>query len=190
MTQYGIAIVDLLFIAVLIAGFIAGFIQGVVRRLLGIAATMIAFILAANLRVPAGEILAENWTQYTAEYVTMLAFGGLFIVLFIFFSVLIQGFYRRAPVIEDKEWVDEILGGVLGVVEVSLILGIGAVVLASYFGAPGFHYDPSEYPWLRTIYTDVTLSAVGRFAIDTLIPVFIASTGPLIPDSLRVLLVL
>ena len=189
MTQYGVALFDLLFIAALLIGFIAGFVQGVVRRLLGIAATMIAFLLAANLRVPVGEILAGSWTQFPPDYVVMLAFLGLFVVFEVFATVLIQGFYRRAPVVEDKEWVDEILGGVLGVVQALLLMGIVAIIVASYFGGPTEVYDPDEFGILRTIYDGIVLSTTGTFILERLIPVFIALSGPLVPDSLRLLFV-
>lgn len=189
LTQYGVALFDLLFIAALLGGFIAGFVQGVVRRLLGIAATMVAFLLAANLRIPVGEILASSWTQFPPDYVTMLAFGGLFVVFEVFATVFIQGFYRRAPIVEDQEWVDEILGGVLGIVQALLLMGIVGIILASYFGAPGEIYDPDEYGILRTAYDGIVLSTTGTFILDTLVPVFIALSGPLVPDSLRLLFV-
>ncbi|MCU0504627.1 MAG: CvpA family protein [Chloroflexi bacterium] len=189
MTQYGVALFDLLFIAALLGGFVAGFVQGVVRRLLGIAATMIAFLLAANLRVPVGEILADSWTQFPPDYVMMLAFLGLFVIFDIFATVLIQGFYHRAPVVEDKEWVDEILGGVLGVVQALLLLGIAAIILGSYFGAPTEVYDPDEFGILRTVYDGIVLSTTGTFILERMVPVFMALGGPLIPDSLRLLFV-
>lgn len=189
MTQYGVALFDLLFIAALLVGFIAGFIQGVVRRLLGIAATMVAFLLAANLRVSVGGILAESWTQFPPDYVTMLAFAGLFVVFEIFATVLIQGFYRRAPVVEDNEWVDEILGSLLGLVQALLLMGIVVIILASYFGAPSEVFDPDEFGILRTAYDGIVLSTMGRLTLDTLVPVFVALGGPLIPDSLRLLIV-
>jgi uncharacterized membrane protein required for colicin V production len=189
LTQYGVALFDLLFIAALLVGFVAGFVQGVVRRLLGIAATMLAFLLAANLRVPVGGILADSWTKFQPDYVTMLAFLGLFVVFEIFTTVLIQGFYHRAPVVEDKEWVDEILGGLLGVVQALLLMGIVAIILASYFGGPSETYDPDEFAILRTVYDGIVLSTMGSFILDTLLPVFIALAGPLVPDSLRLLFV-
>jgi uncharacterized membrane protein required for colicin V production len=184
-TDFGIAIFDLLFIVVLLLAFVAGFIQGVIRRLLGIAAALVAFLLAANLREPVGEMLASSWPQYPPGYTTMLAFGGLFIVLFIGASVVIQGFYHRAPISQDDEWIDEVIGGVLGVVEALLLMGIGAIILDSYFGTAGVLYAQNEILILRTIYEDMALSVAGRFIIDTMIPVFVGLWGPLVPDALR-----
>ena len=185
MTDYGIAVFDLLFIAIVIIAFIAGFIQGTVRRLLGIAAAIVAFLLAANLRDLVGGMLASSWPQYPPGYTEMLAFGGLFIVLFIGASIIIQGFYRRAPISQDDEWIDEVVGGVLGVVEALLLMGIGALILGSYYSTAGTMYDPAEILLLRTIYEDIALSTTGRFILDTLIPVFVGLWGPLIPDTVR-----
>ncbi len=162
MTDFGIAIFDLLFIAVLIVAFVAGFIQGVVRRLLGIAAAIVAFLLASNLREPLGDALASSWPQYPPGYTTMLAFGGLFIVLFIGASLVIQGFYHRTPISQDDEWLDEVIGGVLGIVEALLLMGIGALILDSYFGTTGVLYAPNEFLILRTIYDDMALSVDGQ----------------------------
>jgi len=55
---------DLLVILFLFGMFILGFIQGTVRRLLGLAAILFSFLLAANLREPLGNFLASNWTQF------------------------------------------------------------------------------------------------------------------------------
>lgn len=189
MTDFGVAIFDLLFVAILVAAFIVGFIQGVVRRLLGIAAALIAFLLAANLSGPLGGVLASSWTQYPPGYTTMLAFGGLFLVIFVGASAVIQGFYHRAPISQDDEWIDELLGGVLGVVEALLLMGIGALILHSYFGVTGNMFDPDEILILRTIYEDIALAATGKFMLDTLIPVFVGLWGPLVPDAIRFALV-
>ncbi len=185
MTVYGIALFDLLFFVAVAVGFLLGAVQGIVRRLLGIASIMVAFFLAAYLREPLGDMLAANWTQFPPGYVTMLAFGGLFIVLAILSTIIIQGFYRRAPVVEDAEWIDEILGGLLGVVQALLLIGIAIIILASYFGLPTARYVASEVLFLRDAWDAISRSAVGTFYIDTLIPIFIGLSGPLVPVTLR-----
>ena len=188
MTVYGIALFDLAFFVAVTVGFLVGFVQGIVRRLLGIAAVMVSFFLAANLRQPVGELFASNWTQFPPAYVEMLVFGAMFLGLFVIATIVIQGFYDRAPVLEDAEWIDEVLGGLLGVVEVLLIVGIGILILDSFFGLASSRYDPSEFRVLRDTWDAISRSTVGSFYIQTLIPIFLGLSGALIPESLRQLL--
>lgn len=185
MTVYGIALFDLIFFVALALGFLAGFVQGTVRRLLGIASIIVSFFLAANLREPVGQMFASNWTQYPAGYTTMLAFGGMFVVFTTFFTIVIQGFYHRAPVVADAEWIDEVIGGLLGVVQVLLLVGIGILILGSYFGLASTQYNPSEFMQFRNTWDAISRSAVGAFYADTLIPIVLGLSGPLIPASLR-----
>ena len=59
----------------LVAAFIIGYLQGTIRRLLGIAAVLFSFVLAAYLRDPFGNFLASNWTQFPPSYSHMIAFA-------------------------------------------------------------------------------------------------------------------
>jgi membrane protein required for colicin V production len=184
-TVYGIALFDLVFFVLVTGGFLLGFVQGIIRRLLGIASIMVSFFLAANLRAPLGDALAGDWTQFPPGYGTMLLFGGMFIAFMVISTILIQGLYHRAPVVADAEWIDEVLGGLLGVVQALLLVGIAILILGSYFGLAGARHDPSEYLQLRNAWEAISASAVGRFYIDTLIPIFLGLSGGLIPASLR-----
>jgi uncharacterized membrane protein required for colicin V production len=184
-TVYGIALFDLVFFVLVTGGFLIGFVQGTIRRLLGIASMMVSFFLAANLRSPLGDLVAGSWTQWPAGYSTMLMFGATFIVLMVFSTILIQGLYHRAPVVQDSEWIDEVLGGILGVVQALLIAGIAILILGSYFGLASTAYDPDEFLFLRNTWDAIARSAVGVFYIGTLIPIFLGLSGPFIPASLR-----
>jgi len=181
----GVPLFDLLFVAALLIGFVAGFVQGVIRRALGIASLLFAFFLAAALRVPLGSLLAANWTALRPAYVEMLAFLGLFIVIAIVSTVAIQGLYRRTPIFEDAEWLDELLGGVLGVMQVLLMVGMFLIIFDSYFGLATATFDPREIPLLRSIWDAVDITAMAGFYRDVLIPVFIALAGPFIPADIR-----
>jgi uncharacterized membrane protein required for colicin V production len=182
---YGIALFDLVFFIAVTVGFLVGFVQGIIRRLLGIASIMVSFFLAANLRVPVGDLLASNWTQFPPGYVTMLAFGGLFVIFTVASTLVIQGFYHRAPVVADSEWIDEVLGGLLGVVQALLLIGIAILVLDSYFGLASSTYDSDEFLVLRNTWDAIMASTIGAFYNDTLIPIFLGLGGPLIPAPFR-----
>ena len=61
-------VVDVLIVIFLFAFFILGYNQGTIRRLVGIASMTFSFFLAAQLHVPFGTFLADNWTQFPREY--------------------------------------------------------------------------------------------------------------------------
>jgi uncharacterized membrane protein required for colicin V production len=182
---YGVPLFDLAFIALLICGFVVGFVQGVIRRMLGIAAISFSFLLAASLRGPVGSLLASNWTTMSAAYVEMLAFLGLFVVLSLGTTVAIQGFYHRTPAFEDKEWLDELIGGVLGVIQMLLLVGMVLIILDSYFRATASALGYGEIRALRQAYDGIDLSETARFYRDVLIPVGISLAGPFIPPDIQ-----
>jgi uncharacterized membrane protein required for colicin V production len=176
---------DLLVVLVLAALFILGFIQGTIRRLLGIASLVFSFLVAANLRDPLGDFLARNWTQFPAEYSQMVGFGAVFVAASLAFSLLIQAFYHRAPLFEKYTIVDELLGGLLGIVQGVVLLGAMIVILDSFYRLQGITPRGNELPLLREIYDAYDGSITGSIFRTALIPAFFAITGPLIPNELR-----
>src|SRR6185437_2467654 len=97
--------------------FVVGYAQGVVRRLLGIAAVLFAIVLGSYLRQPLGAYLANEWTNIDDTYSFMAAFGGVFLATWITLSIGIQIMYRPAPLFQRYPVLDEIVGGLLGVLE-------------------------------------------------------------------------
>ena len=128
-----ISIVDVLIIIGLFGCFILGWVQGTIRRLIGIGSMTFSFFLAAVLHVPLGRFLAENWTQFPPEYSVMLGFLMLFVAAVIAFSLVIQGTYQKTEIFAKHPIVDEILGGVLGVVQGFLLLMFVTIILDQFF---------------------------------------------------------
>lgn len=176
---------DILFVLLLFAAFVLGFIQGTIRRLLGIASILFSFLVAANLRDPLGHFLATNWTQFPSAYSYMLGFLLVFAAASVAFSLVIQGFYKRTPLLANSTAVDELLGGVLGVIQAVLIVGCLIVILDSFFRLPGIAKDPNELPMLRDFYNAYTTSATADLFRGTLVPAFIAVFGWLLPSDIR-----
>jgi uncharacterized membrane protein required for colicin V production len=176
---------DLLVVLVLAALFILGFIQGTIRRLLGIASLVFSFLLAANLRDPLGDFLATNWTQFPPEYSRMVGFGTIFVAGSLAFSLVIQAFYRHVPLFDKYTVVDELLGGLLGIVQGVILLGAMIIVLDSYFQIAGIASRTTELPFLREIFNAYDGSLTAEIFRNTLVPAFFAITGPLIPNALR-----
>ena len=175
---------DLLIVLILFAMFILGFIQGTVRRVLGLGATLFAFLVACAARDPLGEFLSQNWTQFTDEYAVMVGFGTIFVALSITVTLLIQSFYKKAPLFEKYVVVDEVLGGLLGIVQGLLFIGIMIVILDSTFQIPGVP-PRNELPFLREIHAAYTDSVTAQVMRNTLIPGFFFVFGLFVPQGLK-----
>jgi uncharacterized membrane protein required for colicin V production len=180
---------DLVIVLVLFAFFILGFIQGTIRRLIGLAAIVLSFILAANLREPLGDFLKANWRQFPAEYAVMVGFGTVFAAAIIASTLVIQTYYHKIPLFQRATVIDEMLGGLLGVVQGLLLLGAVIIILDSYFTLPGRVSD-NELPVLRDVYEAYAppgkpASTTALIFRETLVPGFLAVTGPVLPNGLR-----
>ena len=175
---------DLLAVLFLFLMFIVGFAQGTIRRVLGLAAILFSFLLASQLRGPVGSFLAQNWTQFRPEYSYTIGYLTMFVAASVAFSVVIQGFYHKTPLFERYEWVDEILGGLLGLVQGVLIIGCFIVIFDSYFKLP-LQPAGSEYKILRDIFNAYDLTVTAQVFRQTIIPGFLAVFGFMIPEAVR-----
>ncbi len=182
----GLHLFDIL-VAFFVAGFfVLGYIQGTLRRLLGLAITLVSFLLAMNLRAPLGAWLAQYWTQLPVQYVYMLAFGGSFLVIYIAGSITAQVYYRRTPLFARASVLDEVLGGILGVIQALLLVGILILVLDSYYHLPLAAPDPDELGFLRSIFDFYNPSQMAALFRTSLIPLFFALFGWITPSDLKI----
>jgi uncharacterized membrane protein required for colicin V production len=185
-TITGIAAFDWFATALIVLMFVLGYAQGAIRRLLGIASILFAFLLASQLRDSFGSFLASSWTQWPREYDFMLGFGFLFVVASVLFAIATQAFYKHAPISAKYPLVDELVGGFLGIVEALLMIGVGIVILDSFFRTQVTIGD-NQIRFLKDLYGAVNVSGTARFFREALIPVFVAIVGPLLPADIRAL---
>ena len=176
---------DLVIALALLAMFIVGYAQGVVRRLLGIGAIIFSLILAAILRPTVGGYLANEWTSIIPQYSFMVGFGAVFVAAAVTLSLGIQLSYRPAPLFPKYPVLDELLGGLLGVIEGFLFLVAFLIITDPYFKIVGDQVGRGEFGLLRTLheYIDPTLTAdVLRH---TVIPVILMLLGFVFPQDIR-----
>jgi len=176
---------DLLVVLLSFGMFVLGFIQGTIRRVLGLASMLFSFLFAANLRDPLGNYLAKNWNQFPDEYAVMLGFGIVFIAATIAFTVVIQGFYHKQALFQKASFADEIIGGVLGIIQAFFLIGCVIVILASFFRIPTITRTENEFTWIRSLYDTTTTSAFADLFRTRLIPGFITVFGLLIPTDVQ-----
>ncbi len=180
-------VTDVLIVLYLFGFFILGFIQGTIRRLVGIASIVFSFFLALQLNdLWLGNFLATNWTQYPKEYSVMIGYLVLFIAGVVAFTLVIQGTYKKAPLFAKYPVVDEILGGVLGVVQGFLLLMFLLFILDQYYLYTNIPPDDDEFAFLRTLFTSLDGSNIGQFIQTVAIPALIAVFGFLIPAQAKV----
>jgi uncharacterized membrane protein required for colicin V production len=176
---------DLLVAFFLFGFFVAGFIQGTVRRLIGLGVLVVSILLAINLRDPFGSWLAGYWTQFPRDYSTMMAFGVSFVVIYGAGSILVQVFYRRTTLFKRSTVVDEVIGGLLGILQAVLLVGVLITILDSFYRIPGVQPSSSELGILHDIYRAYDPSQTAIVFRDTLIPAFLALFAWITPAGLR-----
>jgi len=177
---------DVVVILYLFGWFILGFIQGTIRRLLGIAALVFSFFLALQLNsLWLGNFLATNWTQYPKEYSIMIGYLVIFIAAVVAFTLVIQGTYKKAPLFAKYPVLDEIIGGLLGVVQGFLLLLFLVIILDQYYLYTNIPPDSDEIGFLRTFWDAMNTSNTGVLLHGTVIPAFITIFGFLIPGAVH-----
>lgn len=176
---------DLLVILLAFGMFVLGFVQGTIRRVLGLASMLFSFLFAANLRDPLGSYLAANWNQFPDEYAIMLGFGIVFLAATIAFTVVIQGFYHKQDLFQKSTIADELIGGVLGVIQALFLVGCIIVILDSFFQIPTIPKTDYEFGWIRSLFDEMTKSTTADLFRTRLIPGFISVFGLLIPVDLQ-----
>jgi uncharacterized membrane protein required for colicin V production len=181
----GIRTVDLLIVLYFIGFFVLGFAQGTIRRLIGIGSILFSFLLAANLADPLGRFLGDNWTQFPRQYSYMIGFGTIFAAAAIAFALVVQSYYRPQQLFQKARFADEILGGVLGLVQAAIIFGSVLIILDTFFRLPGFAPDPQELPFLRDFWGGLDSSATAGFFRSTLIPDTFFLIGFLVPSNIQ-----
>jgi uncharacterized membrane protein required for colicin V production len=177
--------VDLVIFFNLFALFILGFMQGIVRRLLGIASILVSLLVAAQVRAPLGAFLAQNWTQYPPEYNHMLAFGSVFVAGSVAATIAIQLFFRPAPLFAKYPVMDELLGGVLGLIQGALILAAFFLITDPFFLTVGREAGATEFPFVREIHQALNGSVTAEIIRDRVVPSILAVLGGVFPAAVR-----
>lgn len=176
---------DLLVVLFLFGMFVLGFFQGTIRRLLGLASMLFSFLLAANLRDPLGAFLSANWNQFPDEYAVMLGFGVVFVAATIAFTLIIQGFYKHQPLFAKATFADEVIGGILGIIQGLLLIGFVIIILDTYFSLTAIPQSGNELTFLRGLHDFYDQSLTADILRSRLIPGFMNVFGLLIPTDIQ-----
>jgi uncharacterized membrane protein required for colicin V production len=178
---------DLVIFLALLAMFIVGYAQGVIRRLLGIGAIIFSLVLGSQLRQPVGQYLANEWTGIAPAYSFMVAFGAVFVAAAVTISLGIQLTYRPAPLFNRYPVLDEIVGGILGVIQGILIIVAFLMITDPYFTNPAYSATAGfgEFRLLRTIHEFLDPTLTADILRTSLIPGILAVFGFLFQQDVR-----
>lgn len=176
---------DLVIFLALLAMFVLGYAQGVIRRLLGIGAILFSLILGALMRPTVGGYLANEWTTIIPQYSYMVGFGAVFVAAAVTLSLGIQISYRPAPLFPKYPVLDELLGGLLGVVEGFLILVAFLLITDPYFEMVGDQVGRGEFGLLRTLHDFIDPTLTADILRHSVIPVILMLLGFVFPQDVR-----
>ena len=181
----GVKLADWLIVLFFLAFFVLGFAQGTIRRLIGIGAILFSFLFAANVAEPLGSFLRTNWTDQNSQYSYMVGFLTVFVAAALAFAIVVQGFYRPQPLFEKARFVDEIIGGLLGLLQAAIILGAMIIILDSYYRLSGIDPRPTEIGFLRDLWGFLDPSQIVGVFRTQLIPAFFVLVGLFIPSNIK-----
>ncbi len=183
----GAGTVDLVIVLFFIGFFVLGFAQGTIRRLIGILSVLFSFLFAASLTGPLGSFLGDHWTQFARPYSVMIGFGTVFSAAVIALALIVQSYYKPQQLFRKARFADELLGGILGVVQAALIFGAVLIILDSFFLIPGIPPDPQELPFLRTFWGALNETQFAVWFRSSLIPASFVLIGLFVPDYIKAL---
>jgi len=176
---------DVVALVFLVAWFIIGYVQGLARRLFGIIALIFSLLVAAQLRGPLGDYLSQQWTNAPPQYADMVAFGALFLALWIALSVGIQVTYQPAPILPRYPALDEVLGAILGLLEGVLLLVVLLLVTDPYYATTaGANAAAGEFAPLRSLHDALNDSITASYLRDHVIPNILALVGGIFPHDI------
>lgn len=175
-------IVDIVILLGFLAALFLGVMQGAIRRILGILSIVLAFLVAANLRDTLGDNLAQNWRQFDLGYNRLLAFTIVFVVVAVASSIVIQGFYKRTEINANHPIVDDVVGGLLGLLQGLLLLLMAVVILNSSVLPPAQSGDVSQLRYVQDLI--VNQSHIAGAIRDVVAPPFMHILSFLLPSDL------
>jgi hypothetical protein len=126
---------------------------------------------------PAGVLPAEHWRQFTPEHNRLLAFCPLRDAG----AVFDQGFYKRTDIYAAHPVVDDIVGGLLGLLQGFVILTVMVIILNSHVPAAGAG-RVTELHSVQDAFLNQSHIAAG--IRDTIVPPLVHILSGLLPADL------
>jgi membrane protein required for colicin V production len=171
--------VDLLFILLVLGGLALGFFQGTIKLVIAIVAFYIGIVLSSLYFQIVGRFFRQRFGT-TLEVGQITAFGLILLLSFLLFTIAGLYTFRYAKMPASLDFVDRIVGTLLGLVLGGLMLGIFASLLESLF----VFRNPVAvltWPFMRAFQGAVRTSLLVGFFANNILPLIYASVRPVLP---------
>lgn len=177
--------VDIILALVLAGGFLLGFFGGVIRGVLLLGAWLVAFVVGANLREPLGNYLSTQWTNFTPDFARMLGFAIGAAAIFAVLLLLIIVGSRGPKGFTSLALLDDVIGGLLGLLLAVLLIGATQVVLGTFYEGSAVAGSGGQLGIASSLYAALTGSGIGSAIEGSVMPLLGTLLSPLLPEIVR-----
>jgi uncharacterized membrane protein required for colicin V production len=171
--------IDILYIILLLGGLALGFFQGTIRLLIAILAFYVGIILASLYFTTVGLFFQRrfNSTLYVGQ---VTAFAIILLVSFLLLTIAGLYTFRYAKMPASLDFIDRIIGTLLGMLLAGLFLGMLAIVLKDLF----VYQDVAgtiTFPIMRVVQSGVRGSFLVGFFSNQILPLIFTTIRPVLP---------
>jgi len=171
--------IDLLFILILLGGLALGFFQGTIKLLVTIVAFYVSLVLASLYFQAVGNFFRVRF-QSSQEVGQVTAFATVMLISFLLLALAGLYTFRYLKVPPSLDFIDKILGTLLGLLLAALFMGLLAILLKNLFV---FRSPASEasLPIVVSFQGGVRNSTLVGFFGDRLFPLLYRTVQPILP---------
>lgn len=171
--------VDLIFILVLLGGLALGFFQGTVKLLIAIISFYVSIVLASLYFQALGNFFRARFNS-SSDVGQVTAFATVMLLSFLLLTMagLYTFRYLRVPV--SLDFIDKIIGTILGLLMAALIMGMLAILLKDLF----VYRSPAtsaSLPFVISIQGGVRTSTLVGFFGNNVLPLIYGFLRPILP---------
>lgn len=171
--------IDLFYILLLLVGLAIGFFQGTIKLLVAIVAFYVGIILASLYFPTVGNFFRVRFGS-TLEVSQITAFATILLISFLLLTVAGLYTFRYAKIPASLDFLDRILGTLLGLFLATLFLGMFSILLQGLFIDRDVAGSVS-FPVVRALQGGVRRSFLVSFFGNQILPLIYASVRPVLP---------
>jgi len=178
-------VIDILFILLLLAGLALGFFQGTIRLIVAIAAFYIGIVLASLYFTTVGLFFQRRFNS-TLAVSQIMAFALILLVAFLLLTIAGLYTFRYAKMPASLDFIDRIIGTMLGLLLGCLFLGMLAIVFKDLF----IYQDVAgsiSFPIMRSFQSGVRSSFLVSFFANQILPLIFATVQPVLPRDSEII---
>jgi len=174
-------LIDILFLLILLGGLALGFFQGTVKLLIAIIAFYVGIVLASLYFQAVGNFYRQRFNS-SAEVGQITAFATVLGVSFLLLTVAGLYTFRYFKMPTSLDFLDKILGTLLGLGMAALFMGVLAILLKDLFVFRN-PASSASLPVIIAFQAGVRSSTLVGFFGDNILPLIYSSLRPVLPSA-------